>query len=82
MVHYAGTRQVETKKLQSPFLKRFLKASREWGEEERADDVERRLRKVVATIDPTPQILSYAVQRLKNRVSILTSTPTSKANRR
>jgi len=31
-------------------------------------------RKVVATIDPTPQ-LSYTVQRLKNRVSILTSTP-------
>jgi hypothetical protein len=75
IVHYAGVRQVEMKQLQSPFLKRFLKASGEWGEAEWADDVERRLRKVVATIDPTPQILSYKVQRLKNRVSILTSTP-------
>jgi hypothetical protein len=40
-----------------------------------ADDVERRLRKVVVTINPTLQILSYTIKRLKNRVSI--HTPTS-----
>jgi hypothetical protein len=75
IVRYAGARQIETKHLQSPFLKRFLKVSREAGEVKWADDVERRLRRVVATIDPTPPILSYTVRRLKNRISILTSTP-------
>jgi hypothetical protein len=43
IVRYFGTRRVETKQLQSPFLKRFLKGNREWGEAEWADDVERRL---------------------------------------
>lgn len=74
IVHYAGTRETRTQPRQSPFLKRALKANRGWDKAAWAEDVERRLRNVVATIDPTPQILGYTVQHLKNCVSIHTST--------
>lgn len=74
IVHYAGPRETRTQPHQSPFLKRALKANRGWDEAAWADDVERRLRNVVATIDPTPPILRYKVQRLKNCVCIHTST--------
>lgn len=75
IVHYAGTLETWTQPRQSPFLKRALKANRGLGKEAWADDVERRLRNTVATIDPTPQILGYTIQRLKNCISIHTSTP-------
>lgn len=75
IVHYAGTWDTGTQSRHSPFLKRALKANQGWDKAAWADDVERRLRNVVATIDPTPQILGYTIQRLKNCISIHTSTP-------
>lgn len=75
IVHYVGTPKTWTQPRQSPFLRRALKANLELDKAAWADDVERRLRNVVAVIDPTSQILGYTIQRLKNCVSIHTSTP-------
>src|SRR5664279_1982123 len=67
----------EYKSSSSPFLQAFLKTDRVWddaAQTEWADDVERRLREVMARIVPELIQLGYTVQRIKNCVTTYTVT--------
>jgi hypothetical protein len=62
---------------QSPFLTAFHKTGRVWDDaakSEWADDVERRLRKVLNQIHPRPKVLGYVIYRVGNSVGLSTVT--------
>jgi hypothetical protein len=62
---------------QSPFLKAFHKTDRIWedaAKTEWADDVQRRLRKVLHQIHPRPKVLGYVIYRVGNSVGLSTVT--------
>ena len=62
---------------QSPFLNAFVTTDRVWDDAaktEWADDIGRRLRKVVKHIHPRPRVLGYVIYRVGNSVGLSTVT--------